>query len=93
MVAEASELCEGDAVLVLPEILGYDHPGTPAMIILLWLLAGAPVIVGLAGVVLPGLPGHLLILAGLVLGHGPTASRGSGCRRSPSSALWRWRAT
>jgi uncharacterized protein len=38
------------------------------MTILLWLLAVVLVIVGLAGVVLPGLPGHALILAGLVLG-------------------------
>jgi uncharacterized protein len=37
------------------------------MTLLLWLLAIVLVIVGLAGVVLPGLPGHLLILAGLVL--------------------------
>ena len=36
--------------------------------ILLWLLAVVMVIVGLVGVVLPGLPGHVLILAGLVLG-------------------------
>jgi uncharacterized protein YqgC (DUF456 family) len=37
------------------------------MTILLWLLAVALVIVGLAGVVLPGLPGHVLIFAGLAL--------------------------
>ncbi len=35
---------------------------------LLWLLAVVLVIVGLVGVVLPGLPGHVLIFAGLVLG-------------------------
>ena len=38
------------------------------MTLLLWLLAVVLVIVGLIGVVLPGLPGHALILAGLVLG-------------------------
>jgi len=67
MVAEASDLREGDAALVLAEILGYHSPWTPAMTILLWLLAVALVIVGLAGVVLPGLPGHVLIFAGLAL--------------------------
>jgi uncharacterized protein len=37
------------------------------MSILLWVLGGALVAVGLAGIVLPGLPGHILILAGLIL--------------------------
>jgi uncharacterized protein YqgC (DUF456 family) len=36
--------------------------------ILLWVLAVGMVIVGLVGVVMPALPGHMLILAGLVLG-------------------------
>jgi uncharacterized protein YqgC (DUF456 family) len=36
--------------------------------ILLWVLAVAMVIVGLVGVVMPALPGHMMILAGLVLG-------------------------
>jgi uncharacterized protein YqgC (DUF456 family) len=36
--------------------------------ILLWVLAVVMVIVGLVGVVMPALPGHMLILAGLVLG-------------------------
>lgn len=35
---------------------------------LLWLAAVVLVIVGLVGVVMPALPGHMLILAGLVLG-------------------------
>jgi uncharacterized protein YqgC (DUF456 family) len=38
------------------------------MTILLWVLAAVLVIVGLVGVVMPALPGHVLILAGLVLG-------------------------
>jgi uncharacterized protein YqgC (DUF456 family) len=38
------------------------------MTILLWVLAVVMVIVGLVGVVMPALPGHMLILAGLVLG-------------------------
>ncbi len=38
------------------------------MLILLWILAVVMVIVGLVGVVLPALPGHLLIFAGLLLG-------------------------
>jgi uncharacterized protein YqgC (DUF456 family) len=38
------------------------------MLILLWLVAVVMVIVGLVGVVLPALPGHLLIFAGLLLG-------------------------
>ena len=38
------------------------------MTILLWVLAALMVVVGLAGVVLPALPGHMLILGGLVLG-------------------------
>jgi uncharacterized protein YqgC (DUF456 family) len=38
------------------------------MTILLWVLTVVIVIVGLVGVVLPALPGHLLIFAGLVLG-------------------------
>ncbi len=37
------------------------------MTILLWVLATALVVVGLAGVVLPALPGTVLILAGLLL--------------------------
>ena len=37
------------------------------MTILLWTIAVAMVVIGLAGIVLPALPGHLLILAGLVL--------------------------
>src|SRR5262245_46106158 len=37
------------------------------MTILLYVLGVALVIVGLAGIVLPALPGHLLILAGLVV--------------------------
>jgi uncharacterized protein YqgC (DUF456 family) len=38
------------------------------MLILLWILAVVMVIVGLVGVVLPALPGHMLIFAGLLLG-------------------------
>ena len=38
------------------------------MTILLWIAAVAMVIVGLIGVVMPALPGHMLILAGLVVG-------------------------
>src|SRR3970040_2606020 len=38
------------------------------MTILLWVLAALMVVVGLAGCVLPALPGHMLILGGLVLG-------------------------
>jgi uncharacterized protein YqgC (DUF456 family) len=38
------------------------------MTILLWIVAVAMVIVGLFGVVMPALPGHMLILAGLVVG-------------------------
>jgi uncharacterized protein YqgC (DUF456 family) len=37
------------------------------MSILLWVSGVALVLVGLAGIILPGLPGHVLILAGLVL--------------------------
>jgi uncharacterized protein YqgC (DUF456 family) len=37
------------------------------MTALLWVIAVAMVAVGLAGIVLPALPGHMLILAGLVL--------------------------
>jgi uncharacterized protein YqgC (DUF456 family) len=37
------------------------------MSILLWVLGFALVLAGLAGIILPGLPGHVLILAGLVL--------------------------
>lgn len=37
------------------------------MTILLWVLGMALVVVGLAGIVLPALPGHVLILAGLIL--------------------------
>jgi uncharacterized protein len=37
------------------------------MTALLWVIAVVMVAVGLAGIVLPALPGHLLILAGLVL--------------------------
>jgi len=40
----------------------------PVIAVFLWILAGALVIAGLAGVVLPALPGHVLILAGLVIG-------------------------
>jgi len=38
------------------------------MAILLWILASAMVIVGLIGVVMPALPGHMLIFAGLLVG-------------------------
>jgi uncharacterized protein YqgC (DUF456 family) len=37
------------------------------MTIILWLLAVVMVAVGVIGIVMPALPGHLLILAGLVL--------------------------
>jgi uncharacterized protein YqgC (DUF456 family) len=37
------------------------------MTVLMWILAGLLVVLGLAGIVLPALPGHLLILAGLLL--------------------------
>jgi uncharacterized protein YqgC (DUF456 family) len=37
------------------------------MEILFWVLAVAMVVVGLVGIVVPALPGHVLILAGLVL--------------------------
>jgi len=37
------------------------------MVVLLWVLAGALVIAGLVGVVLPALPGTVLIFAGLLL--------------------------
>ena len=37
------------------------------MSILLWVVGVALVLVGLAGIILPALPGHILILAGLVL--------------------------
>ena len=37
------------------------------MSILLWVAGVALVLVGLAGIILPALPGHILILAGLVL--------------------------
>jgi uncharacterized protein YqgC (DUF456 family) len=36
--------------------------------LLLWLAAGALIIAGLAGTILPGLPGVLLIFAGMLLG-------------------------
>jgi uncharacterized protein YqgC (DUF456 family) len=35
--------------------------------VLLWIVAGAMVLAGLVGIVMPALPGHLLILAGLGL--------------------------
>jgi uncharacterized protein len=35
---------------------------------LLWILSGALIVVGLAGTVLPALPGTLFVLAGIVLG-------------------------
>jgi uncharacterized protein YqgC (DUF456 family) len=38
------------------------------MTVLLWVIAVAMVIVGLVGVVLPALPGHMLILGGLIVG-------------------------
>lgn len=37
------------------------------MTALLWTLAAAMVVIGLAGIVVPALPGHTLILAGLLL--------------------------
>jgi uncharacterized protein len=37
------------------------------MTILIWTLAVALVLIGLAGIVIPALPGHVLIFAGLVL--------------------------
>ena len=37
------------------------------MTALLWVLAAVMVVVGLVGIVMPALPGHLLILAGLVV--------------------------
>jgi len=37
------------------------------MVFLLWLLAGVLVVIGLAGVVLPALPGTILIFGGLLL--------------------------
>jgi uncharacterized protein YqgC (DUF456 family) len=45
--------------------LADDRSGS--MAILLWILGGALVVVGLLGIVLPALPGTLLIVAGLVL--------------------------
>jgi uncharacterized protein YqgC (DUF456 family) len=41
--------------------------GTCAMTILLWVLAAALVAVGLAGILLPALPGTILIFAGLLV--------------------------
>jgi uncharacterized protein YqgC (DUF456 family) len=38
------------------------------MTVVLWILAVAMVIIGLIGVVMPALPGHMLILAGLIVG-------------------------
>ena len=38
------------------------------MAILLWTLAAVMVIVGVIGVVMPALPGHMLIFAGLLVG-------------------------
>lgn len=35
---------------------------------LLWLLSGGLILLGLAGIVLPALPGTILVLAGIVLG-------------------------
>lgn len=35
---------------------------------LLWLLSGALILVGLAGIVLPALPGTILVFAGILLG-------------------------
>ena len=35
---------------------------------LLWILSGGLILVGLAGIVLPALPGTILVLAGIVLG-------------------------
>lgn len=40
-------------------------------IILYWIGAALLVVVGLIGIVLPGIPGALLILAGLILGAWP----------------------
>lgn len=37
------------------------------MTILLWILGGALVFIGFAGIVMPALPGHILIFAGLLL--------------------------
>lgn len=37
------------------------------MAVVLWILAVVMVVVGLAGIVVPALPGHALILAGLIL--------------------------
>jgi uncharacterized protein YqgC (DUF456 family) len=38
------------------------------MTVLLWIIAVAMVIVGIIGVVMPALPGHMLILGGLIVG-------------------------
>jgi uncharacterized protein YqgC (DUF456 family) len=38
------------------------------MAILLWVLAAVMVVVGVIGVVMPALPGHMLIFAGLLVG-------------------------
>ena len=38
------------------------------MTVLLWIVSVVMVIVGLIGVVMPALPGHMLILAGLIVG-------------------------
>jgi len=37
------------------------------MVILLWTLAVAMVVIGLVGIVMPALPGHVLILGGLIV--------------------------
>jgi uncharacterized protein len=37
------------------------------MIVLLWIAAVAMVVIGLVGIVMPALPGHMLILGGLAL--------------------------
>ena len=37
------------------------------MTVLLWIAAGVMVVIGFVGIVMPALPGHMLILAGLVL--------------------------
>jgi uncharacterized protein YqgC (DUF456 family) len=37
------------------------------MTVVAWILAGAMVVIGLVGIVVPALPGHMLILGGLVL--------------------------
>ena len=37
------------------------------MTVMMWVLGGVLVVIGLAGIVLPGLPGHILILGGLLL--------------------------